>query len=207
MVLEIMPLPLIQLHVWNDEEDWQKKILNLAAAAGWQDAEMERLPDGKPVLRGAENFHFNVSTTRRRAIAAVGEIPVGVDWEYLGRRASCKAIADRYFFPQERAWMESAPDPGALSHRFFMLWTAKEAGVKLDGCGLYSGGLCNCGIDVSEDESGGLDGEIPVRGRLHGRDFRLHRCMVDGEYLVTVACHVDFQLALPADFSIVEPAN
>jgi len=188
----------IQLHTWADE-DWKSRILRLASKHGFSGASLERAPDGKPFLQGAQNFFFNVSTTRGRTIAATAGIPVGIDWEHTGRQASCARIARRYFSEAECDWMESA-GLAEIPRRFFSLWTAKEAGVKLDGCGLYTGGLCNCRIRIDPSKSS----SIPMGGSLNGRDFHIRQLHLKEGFIVTVAAYVDFQLALPLEFSIVD---
>jgi phosphopantetheinyl transferase len=192
-----MDKPVIRIYI-REDEDWQEQILELAAESGRPGAGLERGVDGKPFLSGAGDFHFNVSTTRGRTVAATGAVPVGIDWEHTGRQASCERIARRYFSDEECRWMEAARE-GEMAGRFFSLWTAKEAGVKLDGCGLYTGGLCNCRIQLGDPKKG----ETPVRGMLNGREFHLRQVCLPGGFLVAVACYVDFQLALPPDFSMV----
>jgi len=187
------PIPEIRLVFWEDE-NWQEHILALAATVGFPQARLTREPGGKPLLSGAEGFHFNISTTRGRTVAAWSSSPVGVDWEHLERKVSARPIARRYFSENEIRWLESNGAAG-LERRFFLLWTAKEAGVKLDGCGLYTGGLCHCRIQTNDLGPGA----VPARGSLNGKYFLLRSIFLPGGALVTVAAFTDFRLVLPAD--------
>lgn len=189
-----MELQEIRLFIWEDEE-WATRVQTIAQQAGFPDVRLAREADGKPFLQNAGGFHFNVSTTRGRTLGAFASVEVGVDWEHTARNASAAAIARRYFSESEVRWMEGA-GPSAVRLRFFQLWTAKEAGVKLDGCGLYTGGLCNCRIDVG---SCGEHGRL-VRGVLNRREFQLQSLLLPGGFWATVAAYEDFRLALPPDF-------
>lgn len=188
----------IQLHTWKGE-DWKSRILHLASPQGSQAIRIDRSPDGKPFLQGAEEFYFNVSTTRGWTIAATANIPVGIDWEHTARHASFTRIAQRYFTKSENDWMKAAGE-AEISNRFFCLWTAKEAGVKLDGCGLYKGGLCDCRIHIDPYQAA----SVPTGGALNGKDFSIRQLVLAGGFYVTVAAYVDFQLALSVDFSMLK---
>jgi 4'-phosphopantetheinyl transferase len=101
---------------------------------------------GKPQLapETPAPFAFNLSHTRgcvAVAIAGLGSqggragCGVGVDVEALGRDPDVDGIADRYFAPDEVAWLRQAGgDP--RRERFFRLWTLKEACLKATGEGI-----------------------------------------------------------------------
>lgn len=91
------------------------------------------------------------------ALAAQGDLPLGLDLEARGRRISPE-IARRYFAPAEIAALEALPGAGR-AEALVRLWTLKEAFVKATGRGL----------------GGGLDGfafsRWVARGRAPGLAF------------------------------------
>lgn len=91
---------------------------------------------GKPKLAGMTGVGFNLSHTGDIALAAItaGD-EVGVDIEAHRPCEQAEAIAERHFSPAEAAAYRksSASDQ---TERFFNLWTAKEAVIKLLGSGL-----------------------------------------------------------------------
>lgn len=95
-------------------------------------------PHGKPALSGAfAPLSFNVSHSDDLALIAVSEGgSVGVDIERIRADVEGSEIAERFFCPAERAWLQSLP----RAHRpdgFFTLWTRKEAYIKARGSGLW----------------------------------------------------------------------
>lgn len=89
-------------------------------------------PGGKPALRDADGWHFNLSHAGPRAVLAVCHgREVGVDVEEL--RPAPLEIADQYFAPDETRRIRSADDPAAS---FYAHWTMKEAWLKAAGEGL-----------------------------------------------------------------------
>jgi 4'-phosphopantetheinyl transferase len=96
--------------------------------------------NGKPVaLMGNEpaRLSFNLSHTRGLVGLAVVDQPgraVGFDVEALDRRVTLD-VADRYFCPEEVAWLNRLPLPERPGG-FLRLWTLKEAFIKATGEGL-----------------------------------------------------------------------
>ena len=79
---------------------------------------------------------FNLSHSHRRALVAVSTgREVGIDIEQIDTRTSALSIADSYFCAPELAAIQSAPE-GETHDMFFRYWTAKEAVLKAQGCGL-----------------------------------------------------------------------
>lgn len=108
-----------------------------APAAAWRFAADEH---GKPSARldGAPApVSFNLSHTEGMAGVAVIAAPgqaLGFDLEPLARKVDL-AVADRFFYGAEAAWLASLP-PAAQPHGFLRLWTLKEAFIKATGKGL-----------------------------------------------------------------------
>jgi 4'-phosphopantetheinyl transferase len=95
---------------------------------------------GKPFAYLGERplpVSFNLSHTEGMvgiAAAARADCALGFDLEPLGRKATLE-IADRFFCPQEVAWLQSLPEPSRMMG-FLRLWTLKEAFLKATGKGL-----------------------------------------------------------------------
>jgi len=93
---------------------------------------------GKPALRDRE-IEFNASHSGDLvALAFARETPVGVDVERRRLLHDTRALAGRYFSPEEVAMVERAVD---VDGAFFTIWTAKEAIVKASGKGIGTGDL------------------------------------------------------------------
>jgi 4'-phosphopantetheinyl transferase len=95
---------------------------------------------GKPAVAvPGVDLSFNSSHSGGWALFALawGE-ELGVDLE-LGRRApDARPLAERFFAPEEAAYL-AACAPERLESAFFSLWTRKEAVVKCVGEGLHLG--------------------------------------------------------------------
>lgn len=182
----------VRLAVWAGE-DWEVPLTEFAVRLGFPRAEIRKLPGGKPVFDPTTGLHFSISNTAGLQVAALALFPVGVDVERTSRTVSFRRIAGKYFFPSEREWLFEAPEGSpAEAERFFRLWTAKEAVVKLDGMGLYAGGLCGARtLRTGNFVSGAV---------LDGRHCELKNGIFGGDFLVTVAAFQDFLLALDGDF-------
>ncbi len=88
------------------------------------EAEVIRLPAGKPVLAASDAAWFSLSHSGRYVLCAVSDRPVGADVQEP-RRVS--ASVERFFHPAERLWLDGA---GERERAFFRLWARKEAWVK-----------------------------------------------------------------------------
>lgn len=93
---------------------------------------------GRPAIdepRSQRGIHFNLSHTSGAAVLAVGRIPeVGIDVETIDRPVDIVGIGRCVFTQAENSWIAMAPE-GSEHHRFFDLWTLKEAYVKARGRG------------------------------------------------------------------------
>ena len=70
---------------------------------------------------------------------ALGEaVQLGVDIEALKPRPRARELAQRFFHPDETAWLHSLDDD-TLQLSFIRLWCAKEAVLKAHGKGLSFG--------------------------------------------------------------------
>lgn len=88
-------------------------------------------PGGKPVLSRPAGLCFNLADTDGSAVLAFHTAPVGIDVERVSRLFDFQPVVRRYFSPVELGWLE-----GRQAGDFFLLWTRKEAVLKLTGAGL-----------------------------------------------------------------------
>jgi len=121
----------------------QELAAELAATWGGGPADLvfgAPLEGSKPVLEWPRvpGLDFNIShTTGMVACAIAWNCAVGIDLEPLDRRVQI-SIAQRFFAPQEYAWL-MALDDAAREPAFLQLWTLKEAVAKAVGRGLQLG--------------------------------------------------------------------
>ena len=93
---------------------------------------------GRPhiVGAGAGLLDFNLSHTEGRIVLAVCRSPLpGVDIERANPLDGCLDIVDRFFAASEVSDLNALP-AAEREHRFFALWTMKEAYIKARGMGL-----------------------------------------------------------------------
>ena len=99
------------------------------------DAVVESLPSGQPVLSGLP-CHISLSHSGDYAMCALADRPVGADIELADRRG--QRLLDKVCTPEEQAYILASGQYDPV--RFFQVWTAKEACLKRTGAGL-SGGM------------------------------------------------------------------
>lgn len=107
--------------------------------------------NGKPSPRFPPDvapFAMNVSHTRGLIGVAIAGQEVGMDVETLERRAPLE-VADRYFAAEEIRKLHALPEE-ARAHRFFTLWTLKEAWLKAIGTGITHS-LSSICLDVDRE--------------------------------------------------------
>lgn len=94
---------------------------------------VETEPGGKPRIAGRPDFHFNLSHAGDWVVLAWGSTPVGVDVERIREDMDYRAVARRFFSPEEQRAVEEAESP---LRRFHEIWTGKESWLKYTGTGL-----------------------------------------------------------------------
>ena len=88
---------------------------------------------GKPFLRNADNFNFNLSHAGEWVVCAIDSLPIGIDVEKI--QPIDFDIAERFFSREE--CFELSKRDGIHKLRFFYdLWTLKESYIKAVGKGL-----------------------------------------------------------------------
>jgi len=98
-----------------------------------------RHSSGKPLVRGVQGLYLSVSTTAHAVVIGLASQEIGIDAEITSRRVSYLEIARRFFTQEELEWILLADNSDKQKERFFALWTAREASVKLDGSGIIQG--------------------------------------------------------------------
>lgn len=98
---------------------------------------------GKPYIKG-NPLYFNVSHCGNIVLAAFASEEIGADIELV--RTFNWAVVKKLFTCEEKNYMELSPNQTEADKRFFEIWTAKEAFLKLLGVGI-SGGLGFCTAD------------------------------------------------------------
>jgi 4'-phosphopantetheinyl transferase len=124
-----------------------RALLSLATGTPAQDLRFDYGPEGKPRLaqpapsgacEDAGQVSFNASHSKGVLLFALARsLEVGVDLERVQPR-SLVEISDRFFHPDEAAWVRSLPEP-LQREGFFSVWSAKEAFIKCTGKGLSQG--------------------------------------------------------------------
>ena len=103
-------------------------------------APLARDPSGRPRLLAPHQDHdTGWSHSGDALLLALGEaVQLGVDIEALKPRPRARELAQRFFHPDETAWLHSLDDD-TLQLSFIRLWCAKEAVLKAHGKGLSFG--------------------------------------------------------------------
>lgn len=86
-----------------------------------------------------QDFDASWSHSGDRLLVTCGEgLRLGCDLERLRPRPNARALARRYFHPDEQIWLDTLPD-NEVEIAFLRLWCAKEAVLKAHGHGLSFG--------------------------------------------------------------------
>lgn len=96
-----------------------------------ENVRIEKTDLGKPYVSGFENYHISLSHCDGMILFASDSSPVGVDIEKP--KTNFERIAKRFFTEDEYHRIKNAPSP---ADEFLLVWTRKEAFVKLSGEGL-----------------------------------------------------------------------
>lgn len=132
---------------------------------------------GKPVLRGIQSLHFNVSHSRDLALLAIAHRPIGIDLEFIRVEGMLQAEVEQFLSTSERSQLRQL-SPKARSTALWRCWTRKEAALKAAGLGLrYPMRRLNV-------LAGSKDTQIV---RMMGRNWLLRQVVVSELYAAAVA--------------------
>ena len=90
----------------------------------------------KPFFPEHPELYFNLSHSGKRALCIIGDQENGCDVETA--RAYRPEIAERFFGPSDREYLENAPE-AERDAVFCRLWTLKESFMKATGLGMSLG--------------------------------------------------------------------
>ncbi|WP_192456341.1 4'-phosphopantetheinyl transferase family protein [Musicola keenii] len=152
----------------------------------------ERNAHGKPFLVDYPAIQFNVSHTRTAlAFAIAMHHPVGVDVERcVGNPTGKRAVAARFFHPNETHWLASLSDEAFLP-AFIRLWTRKEAYIKALGLGLHR--------QLNDFSCLSAAGHVLVRDKDQDVDAVIQEGWLDGAPATAFCC-----CALPTASAVVD---
>jgi 4'-phosphopantetheinyl transferase len=144
---------------------------------------------GRPYIANAEAPHdllFNLSHKPGAVTCLIGcGRDLGIDVEHCANRSHLLDIAFRFFSPSETAALLALPE-GRRIHRFYELWTLKEAYIKARGIGL-SLGLSNFSFTPAGDTAM-VRFEPGFEDEPETWDFRLFR-IVEDHLIATAVRH------------------
>ena len=95
------------------------------------DIRVKKTDLGKPYIEGFENYHISISHCDGMIMFASDSSPVGVDIEKS--RKDYERLSKRFFTSEEYEKIVSSEKP---EEEFLLVWTRKEAYLKLIGTGL-----------------------------------------------------------------------
>lgn len=113
---------------------------------------------GKPILLSHPKISFSIAHSGGLLALAFARHPIGIDLEHV-RPVRGGEIAKKFFTLEEIKFLSVSSEED-----FFYLWTAKEAALKADGCGITEG-LRQAVTKIEEHSILGVD--------LHGRSISI----------------------------------
>lgn len=116
--------------------------------------------NGKPFLVDFPDVHFNLSHSGERVMVVISPFEVGCDVEII--KGDRGRLAERFFKPEESAWIKSFESLEAQSEAFYRLWTLKECYMKVTGRGMsLMPDMFALNVDENENISLYHDGKRP----------------------------------------------
>ena len=144
-------------------------------------AQFERGRRGKPTLR--DHAPFNITHAGDYAVLALSKQTVGVDLEHF-RPIDWRRISERFFHPEERAFLAHSSEP---EKDFFRIWTLKESYLKAEGTG-FSVSPASFSVLPSGDNNATFHGETPYHFQRLSPfpDYCLSVCALEDEISASV---------------------
>jgi 4'-phosphopantetheinyl transferase len=102
---------------------------------GIKEFEIETNIHGKPRIKGAPEFHYNLSHSGQWVVLAYGDNPLGIDVEQIIWDSGKERLIRRFFAPDEQDFVLGQSQQGS-AERFSQIWTLKEGYLKYLGLGL-----------------------------------------------------------------------
>ena len=107
--------------------------------------------NGKPYLVDFPDVHFNLSHSGERVMCVLSPFDVGCDVETI--KGDRGRLAERFFMPEESAWIKHFETLEKQSDAFYRLWTLKECYMKVTGRGMS---LMPDKFSLNVDENGNI---------------------------------------------------
>lgn len=130
---------------------------------------------GKPMIKGHEDIHFNISHCKTGVACAIADKPIGIDIEHI-RGAYDKNLINYVFNHEEARMIEKATNP---QMEFTRLWTMKESLTKMTGTG-----LCD-----SEQLKLLLEGYFMLKGKGKTPPFEFYTIINEEKSWVASVCY------------------
>ena len=139
----------------------------LSAHYGINEADIGRLPNNKPFLKG-HPIHFNISHSKNLVACVIADFPIGIDIEFSDETIN---YLDFEFQMTAGEFEEIHQSEDKISS-FFSYWTKKEAVLKAEGSGMM----------ISLDSFEILNNECVIEGKkFFTKEFfidkRYHCCI------------------------------
>ncbi|MEZ0487035.1 4'-phosphopantetheinyl transferase family protein [Fibrella aquatica] len=116
---------------------WLRWLIGQLTATTPQHVGLAIGPFGKPELLAFVNepvhWHVNVSHAGQWVLLAVGNVPVGIDVEWINPDWGYQALISSSFNAEDQGYLSISADPRTL---FYTFWTRKESLIKATGQGL-----------------------------------------------------------------------
>ncbi len=93
---------------------------------------------GKPEVEDqTSQLYFNLAHAQDLGVLVIASTDVGIDVEHVAKDVNYLSIAEKFFQPDEFDTLKRCPSP-RQRRTFYRLWTAKEALLKMVGCGFMN---------------------------------------------------------------------
>ncbi|MBQ5463050.1 MAG: 4'-phosphopantetheinyl transferase superfamily protein [Fibrobacter sp.] len=121
------------------------------AGLGLADAHVAYGENGKPYLTDFPEVQFNLSHSGERVMCVLSPFETGCDVETI--KGDRGRLAERFFMPEESAWIKHFETLEKQSDAFYRLWTLKECYMKVTGRGMS---LMPDKFSLNVDENGNI---------------------------------------------------
>ena len=121
------------------------------AVLGLADAHVAYGENGKPYLTDFPEVKFNLSHSGERVMCVLSPFETGCDVETI--KGDRGRLAERFFMPEESAWIKHFETLEKQSDAFYRLWTLKECYMKVTGRGMS---LMPDKFSLNVDENGNI---------------------------------------------------
>lgn len=118
---------------------------------GLADAHVAYGENGKPYLTDFPEVQFNLSHSGERVMCVLSPFETGCDVETI--KGDRGRLAERFFMPEESAWIKHFETLEKQSDAFYRLWTLKECYMKVTGRGMS---LMPDKFSLNVDENGNI---------------------------------------------------